>query len=362
MKRIVLCADGTWDKPGKKSRTTGRYLPTNLLKITRSLAKEDEEGVSQIVYYHKGLGTGNVLDRLVGGIKGDGMDVMIIDLYRFLVYNYEVNDEIYMFGYSRGAFCIRSLCGFLNNHGLLSSEDEHLTPLLYQFYQSKPNLIEDSELHKSAWKTSSKYLNNPLNKNAINRLHFPSISYVGLLDTVSALGLPFKTKIEDNIKQYKYHIVNVNTNIDYVCHALSIDEQRFNFKPVLLKAENLWKLKHFDQCWFSGCHDDIGGGNDIDSTANIVLNWIIDIPSEIGLKFNKSIIKMFSTNEVGPINCHHSSLYSIFSSSKPRLPDLSELYGQSLHPSVLERLRRHDRMYIIDESFLKLPIYKSRFS
>jgi uncharacterized protein (DUF2235 family) len=100
MKRIILCADGTWNEAERKDKVTGRPQPTNVLKVARSIVPRSQAGVDQIIYYHEGVGTDEGLDEITGGAFGSGLSQNVRALYRFLVYNYEKGDEIFMFGFS----------------------------------------------------------------------------------------------------------------------------------------------------------------------------------------------------------------------------------------------------------------------
>src|SRR5262249_7304983 len=135
-KRIILCADGTWNEAERKDPNTGRPQPTNVLKVARAIRPRASDGTDQVVLYVYGVGTGGGLDTFTGGAFGDGMEQNVRSLYRFLVYNYEPGDEIYLFGFSRGAFTVRTLAGFINRVGLVQKEDEYYTADLYALYES----------------------------------------------------------------------------------------------------------------------------------------------------------------------------------------------------------------------------------
>jgi hypothetical protein len=100
MKKIIICADGTWQSPESDS-------VTHILRIARGIAPEDADGNKQIVFYDWGVGSSS--DTLTGGITGKGIDKNILDCYRFLVHNYNAGDQLYLFGFSRGAYTVRSL-------------------------------------------------------------------------------------------------------------------------------------------------------------------------------------------------------------------------------------------------------------
>ena len=109
MKRIVICSDGTWNVRDQIDEESQKRRPSNVTKIARAVLPRASNGVDQIVYYDEGLGTANAVDRFSGGAFGKGIEENIRQLYRFIVYNYEAGDELYFFGFSRGAFTVRTL-------------------------------------------------------------------------------------------------------------------------------------------------------------------------------------------------------------------------------------------------------------
>jgi len=100
MKRIILCADGTWNVRDQVDKQTGKRRPTNVTKVARAVRPRSRDGIDQVVYYHDGVGTGGLKDRITGGAFGHGIEDNIRVLYRFLVYNYEPGDELFFFGFS----------------------------------------------------------------------------------------------------------------------------------------------------------------------------------------------------------------------------------------------------------------------
>ena len=93
MKRLIVCADGTWNERDQINKDTGRPRPTNVTKVARAIRSRSAAGVDQVVFYHDGIGTRDPLDHLTGGAVGTGMEQNIRTLYRFIVYNYEPGDE-----------------------------------------------------------------------------------------------------------------------------------------------------------------------------------------------------------------------------------------------------------------------------
>src|SRR6266513_808409 len=109
-KRIVICADGTWNTPDEKDH--GKVCLTNVAKTALSIANKDSSGMQQLVYYDKGVGT-DWYDHIRGGVSGVGISKIIKDAYQFLVDHFEDEDEVFFFGFSRGAYTVRSTDGFI---------------------------------------------------------------------------------------------------------------------------------------------------------------------------------------------------------------------------------------------------------
>jgi uncharacterized protein (DUF2235 family) len=135
MKRLVICADGTWNNRDQIDEETRKRRPTNVTKVARAVLPKAQDGTDQIVYYHDGIGTGGPIDRGTGGAFGHGIEHNIRNLSRFIVYNYEPNDELYFFGFSRGAFIVRSLAGFMHKVGLVQKDDDYYVPEIYGCYE-----------------------------------------------------------------------------------------------------------------------------------------------------------------------------------------------------------------------------------
>src|SRR3954470_13276893 len=118
MKRIVLCFDGTWNKPGDEALPPEERVESNVNRFHRSVAAAGGDGVEQAPWYNQGVGT-QWYDRVAGGAFGAGLDLHIISGYRHLAETYEDGDEVYVLGFSRGAYTARSLVGMLRNCGLV---------------------------------------------------------------------------------------------------------------------------------------------------------------------------------------------------------------------------------------------------
>ena len=165
-KRIIICSDGTWNNPEQKN-------VTNVVRTARAIRPVDRRGMPQLVFYDWGVGSEGVGNKVAGGVLGKGIDKNIQDAYRFIVHNYVDGDEIYLFGFSRGAYTARSTAGLIRNIGILKKIHAHLIPRGYKLYRqkSKPDAPTAIEFRR-------KYS------------HEVRIAFVGVWDTVGALGIP----------------------------------------------------------------------------------------------------------------------------------------------------------------------------
>lgn len=263
MKRLIVCCDGTW-------QNLSCLYPTNVVKIAQVI-KPSADGTLQTVYYQEGLGTRDEFDKITGGAFGWGIDKDIQSAYRFLCLNYEPGDEIYLFGFSRGAYTVRSLAGFMYCSGLLSRQHIRELPKAYELYRD-PKIP-------------------PSNSIAINfRAQYGDqvpIKLLGCWDTVGELGvpdqIPFVSKLIN--AKYKFHDTKVNRLIENALHAVAIDERRevYNVTPMRISDGATTKLR---QVWFPGAHSCIGGGEEGTSgLSDATLQWMIDEIIKLGLGF-----------------------------------------------------------------------------
>src|SRR5918994_3837166 len=134
MKRLVVCCDGTWNRPDHIDQ--GVAAPTNVAKFALALADHDSEDNPQLLHYQAGVGTRR-RERLLGGGLGVGLSRNVQECYRFLVDHYERGDKLYFFGFSRGAFTARSTVGLVRNSGILRRAHRHRMKDAYKLYRSR---------------------------------------------------------------------------------------------------------------------------------------------------------------------------------------------------------------------------------
>lgn len=267
MKRIVICADGTWDNPSSKDGNTP--APTNVAKLATNVAANDNAGVSQIICYHPGVGTsGNIFDILNGGGIGVGISQTIQDLYMFLMFNYTPGDELWLFGFSRGAYTVRSLAGLIRNCGVLKKEHSALFKQAYNLYRDRTDLSHP--MSPTAQQFKEQY-------------SWPEfdIKFIGVWDTVGALGLPI---IPWRARQHlwQFHDVELSSHVQNAFQALAIDERRKMFTPCIWQKQ-AHSVQTLEQAWFPGVHSNIGGGYADDSLSDCALWWMTKKARSCGL-------------------------------------------------------------------------------
>ena len=293
--RIVICCDGTWNSADQEA-VNGQLCVTNVLKIACRLKKATTAGQLQIVYYDQGVGTGNALDRIVGGAFGDGLEANIHDAYRFLIANYEPGDKIYIFGFSRGAYTARSIAGMIRRCGILRRDKVREYPNAKKIYQTTRK-AEDAEA--AAFR-----------QGAAIEPDTP-IQCVGVWDTVGALGIPLRAFGRQNKEKYEFLDTRLSKAIKYAFHALAIDEHRGPFKPTLWDSDPV-EGQTVQQVWFAGAHSDVGGGYPEHSLSDITLDWMIDAATTAGLEFDPIVLAALKPDPPDPLQKAHDSKKGLY--------------------------------------------------
>lgn len=266
MKRLVLCLDGTWNRADQQENH--EPCPTNVLQVAVRAAKRDGD-VVQVIYYDQGVGTGNALDRISGGAFGEGMEDNIHDAYRFLLANYEAGDQIFLFGFSRGAFTARSVAGMIRKCGILrrGAVRQYLNALALYRGEQRPADPGPTEFRKC---------HSILGEETI------PIHFMGVWDTVGALGIPLRGLRWLTRRRHQFHDVELSSAVRRAYHALAIDEHRTPFKPTLW-SEQPKEGQEVEQTWFCGAHSDVGGGYAARGLSNVALAWMMGKARDAGL-------------------------------------------------------------------------------
>ncbi len=285
-KRIALFLDGTWNIEDNN---------TNVWRLN-ALCQTDN---TQVSYYSAGVGT-QYGEKVSGGMFGWGLDKEVVAAYEWLIANYNPGDQIFIFGFSRGAYTARSLSGFISKCGLLQAGAPIGVGELYDRYrQLKNDLRTIRELARDKDKP-----NNQFTWEEKWMLEYSApvpIKFIGVWDTVGALGVPFGNIPIISRSNYRFLETDLRINNDYAYHALAIDEHRAAFAPTLwtsttpknaqpadIRAPR--KLSDVEQRWFIGAHANVGGGYSSDLLAQIPLKWMMNKAILHGLKFRRDVI------------------------------------------------------------------------
>ena len=317
MKRIVLCCDGTWNSADQEKN--GTPCPTNVVKLGYRLAKRAGD-VPQVIYYDQGVGTGNTLDRMTGGAFGEGLEENIHDAYRFLVANYEPGDELYLFGFSRGAFTVRSIGGMIRKCGILERR-------AVRYYRDAIELYRNEQHPDDAACVSF--------RKDYGLQETTAIRMIGVWDTVGSLGIPLRGLRWLTRREHQFHDTELSGSVEIACHALAIDERRAPFAPTL------WDYKpkpgqQVEQVWFCGAHSDVGGGYAETGLSDIALEWMIGRARAAGLAFDDAAMAAYplKPDPRGEIHDSKTGLYRLTAG-------IDRAIGadptQSVHPSVRTR-------------------------
>lgn len=320
MKRIIICCDGTWNRADQEH--DGVPCPTNVIKMATRIAKRDPQGVVQAIYYDQGVGTGNSLDRFSGGAFGRGLEDNILDAYRFLIGNYEDGDEIYFFGFSRGAFTARSTAGMIRKCGILKRGSVAEYRAATELYHSKVH--PDEELARRFKEEHSVCRDGDI-----------KVKFVGVWDTVGALGIPLRGLRSLTQRRHQFHDTELSGTVEFAYHALSIDEHRAPFAPAL------WKYKPkegqtVEQVWFAGVHSDVGGGYPESQTSDIPLEWMLENARGAGLALDTEAMRVRPTNG-SPTGRLHDSKTGMYRLTRGIERAIGGDPTQSVHKSVERR-------------------------
>jgi uncharacterized protein (DUF2235 family) len=346
-KNIVLFIDGTWNKPAKTDEEN-----TNVLKLWKMTIRDK----SQMKKYMKGIGTekcfANIpmpIHNLSGGIFGRGSAKRIKRAYHFLSRHYVAGDNIYLFGFSRGAFAVRSLAGFIESVGLLLKK------------HSSDDVEKAFRIYKRGPQELGLFLRKIAGSEKPNGETVLPIYFIGVWDTVAALGLPGRLH-KFSACFTKYHETGLPSNVHHFRHALSLHELRRQFEPLLwTPASPLPQGKTLVQCWFPGAHADIGGGYAESAWSDVALDWMIKeaisvvngLKLDHGLKLDQQLVRdrLYANSSSpsiralsGPAPIQHEIRQWFIAATPTVRKDLRAT--QSLHDATTDTFRMHPIVYL----------------
>jgi uncharacterized protein (DUF2235 family) len=294
-RKIILLSDGTGNSAAKVWRT-------NVWRVFESI---DLSGSDQVAFYDDGVGTSPFKPlAILGGAFGFGLKRNVIDLYKFACRNYRnPDDEIYAFGFSRGAFTIRIVVGLILENGLANLESE---AKLQAHAEAAYRAFRKENFHTN-WYYALQWVLGFFRKKTVSEEKTSAtinVCFLGLWDTVAAYGTPVEEMtrgISQWIWPWQLPSYQLNSAVKRACHALSIDDERTTFHPILWdeRSEKVLESREdgkrcipderISQVWFAGVHSNVGGGYPDDSIAQIPLIWIMSQAQACGLRFKSAV-------------------------------------------------------------------------
>ncbi|CAB4472915.1 unnamed protein product [Rhizophagus irregularis] len=267
-RNIVVMCDGTWNNPNSQ---------TNVFTLYKELIERDYE---QHILYIDGIGIGELAwNFIVDGAMALSLDNKIKEGYRFIVDHYHPDDDIWLFGFSRGAYTARCIAGMLRNCGILNREInpdqiDKSVDLAYGFYRDRDLAKHPEAKASEEFKKSFSY---PDSKK-------PIIKFLGLWDTVGAHGLPGYV-IGDGFKYLEFYDQTVPSIVKNACQALATHENNAFFGPCRILPNKSGTI--VKETWFPGVHSEIGGGAFLsfkgnERITNATLLWMIENIVEVG--------------------------------------------------------------------------------
>lgn len=309
MKQIVFCADGTWNHPGQAE--DGRLCDTNVCRLARALLHDH----AQVVCYDDGVGVGGTpLDHLTGGAFGDGLLQKIRDGYHDIARHHAAGDRIHLFGFSRGAYTARSLAGMLALCGLPGhgSDLDRATTAAFAAYREQARRTDAVDTFRRQFDAM------PV-----------QVATVGVWDTVGALGIPVDLFQGVDEALYGFLDTTLHPDIQAAYQALSIDEQRPEFRPTPWRSIP----QHgqiVEQTWFAGVHCDVGGGYPGHGLSDITLRWMMRRAQARGLRLRDHAADALGVTRKNAMAPLHDSWRAWFGPRTPRTIPANAVFASSV--------------------------------
>ena len=357
-KNIILCADGTGNKGGSTPNSNVYKVYKAVEKYFKGKAPDGFKVDEQIIFYDNGVGTEkNKYLRMLGGAFGFGFEDNVCDLYKFLARNYEPDDRIYFFGFSRGASTVRacngfiSICGLAKGKGLRNRELDELVKEAFDAYKVHGKKPEKSEELKKSKRSHGSI----------------DIHFMGIWDTVVALGFPKRTDVAgpvsaiinalawlaekglDLIWPHSFYCYRLTKNVTHAYQALAIDDERTAFWPFVWQEKGR-EADTVEQVWFAGMHSNVGGGYPRSGMASVPLYWMMLRAEKKGLKFDDDVVQQaFEDSHIHGRMYNSRDGFAVFYRYHPREMEKlcdGRLEGDiKLHRSVIERMNHRTANY-----------------
>ena len=337
-KNIILCADGTGNEGGHTPNS-------NVFKIFKSIDLKSDS-IKQITFYDNGVGTQrNQHIKSLSGALGFGFGRNVRDLYEFLARHYDPGDRIFLFGFSRGAATIRAFNGFVYTCGLIDGRGSG-------FHELQKDIKRAMKAYRKPNQKDTILAKLKLKRHKVT----PTITVIGVWDTVAALGLPekilwpisliFKSLnfiFDKTVSPYKFYDYELTPNVDRAYQAIAINDERKSFWPLVWKENSAaaQKVKTIEQVWFAGMHSNVGGGYERTGLANICLHWMMTKVSD--LKFKDEVKEEVYADSYTNGRMYDSRVgHAVFFRYEPRnVVSMCKEAGSEakVHESVINRLK-----------------------
>ncbi|MEI8367249.1 MAG: DUF2235 domain-containing protein [Planctomycetia bacterium] len=321
MKRLIVCCDGTW-------QSVENAYPTNVLKIAQAIEIQDLDDNPQVVFYDSGVGAVNGIGRYFGGAFGTGIDEKIQAAYRFLASNYDTGDKIYLFGFSRGAYTVRSLAGLIYKCGLVERKYLHKTPEAYKLYRLRHEAGHDVAPASEA-------------PTDFRRKHGDRkpIAALGCWDTVGSRGIPNTVPLISRWvnRRYEFYDTTLNPSIERAFHAVAVDEIRTPYNVTRMDRHSKASEHQVTQVWFPGEHSCVGGGvRETRGLSDATLDWMISMVAPLGLKIDREKIQDGLTEDPAtPFDNRPKNFYRLLGTTTRKI----DVAHDRLSKAVRERRR-----------------------
>jgi uncharacterized protein (DUF2235 family) len=228
------------------------------------------DGVAQEKAYFPGVGTGR-WDKITGGVLGAGLDDHIREGYRRLVDLYDDGDQVFLLGFSRGAYTARSLVGMIRNSGLVGRRFAGAAAAAaYLLYRTRGDGPDSGRARRFRARFAREV----------------PIRFLGVWDTVGALGIPLELAGRLNAGFYQFHDTELSAIVERAYHALALDEHRRDYDATLWDPKSK-PGQEVEQRWFAGAHSDVGGGYEDRDLSDLALRWIQDRAADAGLGLSR---------------------------------------------------------------------------
>ena len=306
MKRIVALIDGTWNKEGSGADTNVAKLDS-AKKIRALIQATAADGTLQHVYYHDGVGSeGDFAQRLLGGAIGLGLKKIIQEVYEYIVTDYASGDELYIFGFSRGAYAARALAGLIGASGIQRQLDANIFEVAWQHYRVAPAVRKQPQTASMSDRKTLADYDTLAAKQSFHDAR--TITCVGVWDTVGSYGIPAGIGLAPVARYFTlvtlgFHDTSFGDHVKVGLHAVAVDEHRRPFVPTfwtIPKGEE--PAGHVEQTWFAGAHSNVGGGYADSGLSDQALIWMIArVQALTGLEFDLAAVQSNTKPNIGGV-------------------------------------------------------------